>query len=492
MTQSSQIIVNNGGKLILYSDSTLVVDEMCNIIVEKGSTVEIYGDINVTLSVVDNIINNDGIYIDSAAHVNVEDLNLGERVYSITDYEQDLRKEIINPYTQGEYNSFIGRVSYRWRYGSPLTKSQVIELAVTWGEMVLGDFKLSVLGRQKNIIEELQVVESFQVDQGCTLYISENYQGYRYLRPELYLGVVIDNCYHEGFCNVNGTIVVDGKNSLITIDRGSTLTIEESGTIRLVNKSSIRSTHNELNDEVLFIKGTLIIESLDQLIGFKPGNIIFGDKGKIIIFNNDNTEDRILFSTPVGIHESKLYELFKDNLNHIEYHIPEGNGIKIDKYFEYYHRDMIDWYAEMRIERAIHEGLIVWESGAFIELDSSIIPWVNPSCSLFHAARLFKSSASSDKERLQEVVNHLKYAGCGNILFRFIDGEEISEIELNLKGIKMISATSHGNNTYLLETDTDGELFLKNDISDTSIKNIVADDSKVVNIRENKALFKLK
>ena len=51
-----------------------------------------------------------------------------------------------------------------------------------------------------------------------------------------------------------------------------------------------------------------------------------------------------------------LYRLFENVIDHVEYHISNNTGIAIDKYYEYFNRDMVDWFGGRRIEKAIHEA----------------------------------------------------------------------------------------------------------------------------------------
>lgn len=153
---------------------------------------------------------------------------------------------------------------------------------------------------------------------------------------------------------------------------------------------------------------------------------------------------------------------------------------------------MTDWYGGMRIEKAIKDKLIVWESGAFIELDHSIIPWADITDSLLEASRIFKTSTSFDDDRLQEAINHLIYAGCGNIVFRYINGDEYKDITLVLDKINVQSVTNAiDSDDYILNTDAEGELFLKHNISDTSSNNIIDNNATMVHIQKGATQFSL-
>ena len=484
----STLNVNQDGLIMFDQDSTLTIENDAAINMNEGN-IQIYGKIIIDVSLVDDLLNTDGIYIDSSAILIVKNIDLGDREFSMTDYESLLRDKVINSYTQGEYNVENGKIGYTWKGGSIKNKSQVIELSTIYGSAVLGDYKLSILGTQENIIPNLQVIRNLNIRNGSTLYIAESFNGYQYLMPELYLGIINSNCKESGYCTVHGTIIVDGNNAKITIDRGARLVIEGDGYIYLKNNSIIKSVNNGSNI-AMYINGTLVIDDISQLSTFESSNIQFGDNGKIIILNSNTDEHHILFSTPLGIKNSELYRLFEDQLDHIEYHIQSNCGIKIDKYFEYYNREMTDWYGGMRIEKAIYDGLIIWHDNAFIELDHSIIPWVTKDSTLLHAARIFKSNKSFDDERLQEVTNHMIYAGSGNICFRFIEDEEFKDIILILDNINMRSITnSVTDNEYVLNTNMSGELFMKNNISNVTSDDIIDEKATLVHLNSGDTYF---
>lgn len=489
----SQLIVRNNAHVIMYVDSTFSVNDDTKILVEKGSSIVIYGQINIHLSMVDALVNVDGITIDSAAVMNVEGMDqLGERPFSLTDYEAYLRNIPINVNTQGEMNSVEGRIGYTWKGGSPKESSRVITMSVLWGEAVMGDFKLSVLGEPESIIPELQVLNAIKVNKRCTLYVSEEYRGKRYIRPNLYLGLIISNNKTPADCIIDGTIIVDGPGSSITVDRGSTIHINEGGELWLKNKSHIYSTHNSSDDNIFFIDGTLYIDDIEQIKTFEHDNIVIGKTGKVVVYNPDTGEKRLLWKTPNEIENTDLYRLFKDRIDHVEYHISNNTGIGIDQYYDFYAREFTNWYGGRRIEKAIHDGILVWHDGGFIELYNDIIPWVNTDCTLLEASRIFKTFGSFDPDKLQEAVNRLKYAGAGNIVFRFVEDDSVSEVTMVLNGIKMKSVLNHPlTDMYVLTTDNDGKLFLRNKVTKSTVDNIVNENSRQLEIENNQVEFQL-
>lgn len=493
LMKGSKLVICDGAKVTLFSDGLLVINDLSDIIISPDSSLTIYGRVKIHLNKMKSIIDNKNIIIDSAAVMEVTGLDLlGERIYSMTDYYTELTSQTINKHTQGEKNFSFGRIGYTWIEGDPLTGAQVLKMSVMWGEAVLGDFKFSVLGLPEHEIPNLQIISEMYVSKNTTLHISESFNEKTYVMPELYLGRLIGRSKKTGSCIVDGTIIVDGKNASINVDRGATLTIGETGEIYLKNGATLLSTYND-NDPVFFINGTLTIDIIEQISSFNHDNIVFGKNGKIIILNPDTGEKKLLWTTPHGIENTDLYRLFKDRIDHIIYHISNNNGIGIDQYYEYYATQFTKWYGDRRIEQAIYDGIIVWHDGAFIELYHDIIPWVQTDCTLLHAARIFKTFGSYDKDKLQDAVNRLRYAGCGNILFRFIDGNSVGEIMLVLEGIEMKNVINYPlTNNYILNTDNDGQLFLRNKIGTASQENIINDKSRVVEVKDKKAEFPLK
>ena len=98
---------------------------------------------------------------------------------------------------------------------------------------------------------------------------------------------------------------------------------------------------------------------------------------------------------------------------------------------------------------------------------------------------LFKSSYSDDHERLQEVADHLVYAGSGNMRFIFIQGSNEHEVTMTLKKSVMKSIVHNpSNDKYNMITSNGGKLFLRNDITDSSRSIIINSSSMQVDSNE--------
>lgn len=489
LMKHSRLFVRGKGKVIFDSTSRLIVNNSADIIVEKESTLIIYGKVDIDISRLNSITNNPNIIIDSAAVLNVTGINFDNKEFSLVQYEYELKQKDINTNTQGEKNYDYGksRIGYRWRDGKPLEHSHAIDITLLLGEIVLGDLRLSVTGLPDKA--DSKSISNLIIKKYTTLYITENYKNSTYMRPELYVGVTIGNNKTPASCTIGGVVICDGENTMITVDRHATLTIEEGGELHLRNGAIMRSAYND-NTPVLFINGTVTIEDISQIKTFEKENVVFGPNGKLIILNPDTGQKRLLFTTPNGILNSDLYRIFIDDIDHIEYHISNNTGIGIDQYYEFYSREMTNWFGNRRIEKAIYDKILIWHDGGFIELYNHITPWADLDSTLLHASRIFKTFGSFDEDKLQDAANRLTYAGCGNILFRFIKDDEVKEVMLTLKAVHMRNIFNDPLiGKYVLNTDNDGSLFLRNYTNNASVSELINKKSKIFEIVDNKVEF---
>ena len=489
MKQGSSINIDNG---LIKFNSRSVID-----LTEPGislnlnsSRVRINGKIVISYNNL-SILNNKSIVINPSCELIVTGIKYPDRIYS-ADYELSLRDKIINPHTNGEYNTEYGRIGYTWSDGDLKIKSQILSINILYGEFVLGDFKFRALGLQSKLVKDRQFISDIHVNKNATLYISEYFKGFNYYNPELYLGSVLFNFKRSAICHIDGTVIVDGSNAKISIDVESSIRINKGGKLILRNNGRLINSNIYNKNKCIYINGELVIDNIEQLESFYDTNFVFGESGKLTILNPPTPNRKVLLSIPNGIKSSYLYQLFKSNLKHIEFHISKNNGIKIDKNFEYFNKQLIDWYDGIRIEKAIFNKQIVWHDEGFIDIDSNIIPWASLSCSLYDAAKIFKSTKYDKKEMLQEVVENLLYAGCGDIVFRFIDNDNYKEIKLILKPIKVENIYNKPlTKSYVIECTDDADLFIKNKIGKTSSSNIVSETSKHVSILKGKTEFEL-
>jgi hypothetical protein len=474
------------GKLILYSNSSITFNTGSILSISDGSTGTIYGTINLNLTYMNILLGIKNLSIDSSASISLmssdDDTN---RIFSLSNYFQELRETYANINTVGDRDTTTGSMKYIWRAGNPLEPSQVLGLVIQVGDIPLGDLRFNVLGISRTSSRGMNQISDIYVNKNAVLHVTEKYMDSSYIMPELYIGINMNtDMLYSGKCIVDGKIICNGINSRIIIDRGGSLTINEGGEVHILNESKIVSAYNFTNP-VLVINGKLYVDDVSMFSGFEPENISIGENGKIIIVNPTGTSKRVLFTTPNGIKSSELYRLFLGRLDKVEYHISANTGIGIDDYYEFYSLNMREWYNGMRFERAIKDGYIIWHDGAFIELYEDITPWANQNCNLYNIGDLFKAFGSFVEERLQDVVNRLTYAKCGDILFRIIcRNGTVREFTLRTEGINMKSIVSDPiHHRYRLTTDNDGQLYIKRLKSTVvNINSIIDNSSMVVDI----------
>lgn len=535
LLSESSLIVGANGTVTLFADSVLIINKDSKFSITSGGSMTIYGRIDIHYDLL-YILEAYNIYIDPSVTMNVhgiphEDPDLGPRVFSLTDYLSELNQRFVNRHVRGD-KSFqagvqTGRVGFVWRYGDPIQPSHILGIELKAGRIPLGDFDFSVLGRPINVVPDMQLVQDLEIRRGTSLYISErfdvydangNSHYYQYSRPRLRIGRVIENNEipnRPGSCIVHGKIICAGHNASIDIDRGATLYIMETGELHLKRKAEMRCGHAD-GREVLYILGKLVIDDIDQIKTFDRNNIVLGPDAKIIIKNPSEKNKRILFSTPKGIREKDtkdeykfgVYRLFYNDLDKVEYHISKNCGIKIDateaEVGGNYSHHMIDWYAGMRLEKAVHEGLIIWDDEAFIELNSTITPWISETfekqylCedndklfnSIIPMAQLFKSFGSFPEYRIRDTASRLRYAGFNKIMFRFIHGSEEGIGILNLESINMISNRNDpAISKFVLRADNDGTLFIRNMVPDKTPSSLIHIASRKFDVEENNGRY---
>ena len=498
LEENASLNVINGGSIKFERNSKFVINENASISIDDTSIISVLGTMDIDVDLISTVINTPNMEIDPSVVIEPMNVDLGDRIFSMTDYDAYLRWQQLNTYTIGEYNIPNGRLGYQWKDGSLAIGSQQLELSVTFGSAILGDFKLSVLGKQSKAIPNLQVIQSVHIVKDTTLYIADEYEGFPYLMPELYAGIIPSedgSINTPGVITVDGTIIVDGAVSKITMDQSAKLIINETGTVKVQNSASIINCESNGDDQILIINGKLILDNIQQIETFNVSNIEFGENGKVIILN-PSEEDHILFNIPDDDHVTELYthiyRLFGDRIDKLEYHLSPHTGIKIDRTCQYYNVELREWYGGMRIEKAVHDGLIIWESGAYMELDNDIISWATLQSTLYDASKLFKAYASIDSARLIEVANRLKYAGFGNVRFRFRQGDTYNDITMVLVPINLKSVTSTPNSTeYSVNVDNNGNMFIRNQVSNPDPENIISNESKGYALIEGDNSFSL-
>lgn len=480
-----------GKSNVHFTESSIIdLDDNSDIIVEKSASVTISGQVYLGIHRLEAFTEKLNIRLESSSVIHVKDMHRYPDIYTLNSYQEELSKLHITPNSINEkvYNHGKNILGYKWVYGKYEKHYQILDLYIYKGIALLGDLKILFKGIPTEEFLHHTGLRNLYVNKRTELHIVNQYDDKEFLRPKLYIGG-----YAEGKsvaeCHVHGKIICSGKDSSILLDKNGKLFIHEDAEVRIINQADMicDSSNTEM---VLQIDGTLIIDYIEQIESFTSNHIAFGKKGKIIILNPSTKERHYLFSTPNQIKTSSLYSiLLKNYLDHVEYHINENTGIRIDQYYEFYGRDMKEWFGNKRIEQAIKDKNIIWNNG-FIELDHRIISWATMKANVLNILQIFKCFGANDLDRAQNAINRLVYAGCGNILFRLIADTMEKELLLDLSNIDIKNVYYDSiKKKYIIKTDNDGIVFLRNNTYDEKL--ILSDESKKEFIINKKAVLEI-
>ncbi len=490
ITINGKLTIDDLSTISLFGESYLNVTKYATIAIGKGCIFEvspkaeifISGTVNIDVEDLDRFLMIEGLVIDATAVFNVSGVDRTDRVKTLAEYEQSLRDDIIVAYSQGYINTEIGQLGYSWIGGTPDNNSYIIDINIINGDIVLGDLDVNILGRTLESIPDMHRINSIKVREGNTLHIVDDYKGMRFVNPALCLGKPEEEST-PGSLDIHGTVIVSGVKSSIDIIREGLIIIHENGTLIVENNASINATLTTQTDELLIIKGTLILDSIEQLKRFYHDNIVFTDTGKIIIKNKPSIEANVLLRIPNGIRQHQLEMLFHERYDRIEFHFPANNGIMVDRYYHDYASELVDWVGGYRIEELIKQKIFVFEDDSFIMLDNNYINWVNDNSTLYDAAKIFNVSGNTDRERLQNMVNVLREYECGNVNFIFVTSNESHVVRLNFKGVNVDwTIYDRMTDTYTVKCTDSGSVFLNNKLETPTLDTIVSDNSKEVKI----------
>lgn len=489
-------ITFKGSSIYFHEDSVIrfnnTLESLDEVFSGSDSTkVHISGTIIIPFNCIDDLYELTWVEIDDSVTIIPIYDSTDDRILSMTKYNDMLAQSGVTIRTQSDMmpEKSVGKLGYKWLTGESDRGYEVIALRSMTGQNIFGDYKLHVLGTPSSVLDNRHIVSEVIIEEDSTLYISDEFNGDAYNYPVMHIGSLdgtngVCRVYGNLICNYNGPERYKG---VISLNNGGTLIIAETGYLQLTDGNKIIS--NELSGGKMIINGTVEIDDITQIQSFTAGDISFGVNGKLIIKNTTYEPGTVLWTTPNGIQDTDLYRLFypNNNLTHVEYHIPEGILVGIDKYVATF-EDIPHFYNDLRFENAVFKKLIIWEDGAGLQLSSEYksedgTTWINASTSLYEIAMIFKNAAATTKERLQEVVNHLKYAGFGTIKF-VIDGKDA--ITLRLKSPQIRTITKDANGDYKVENYYRGILILNNELDNYSIDSIITDPEKMVTLYHDK------
>jgi hypothetical protein len=542
--RKASVEVINGGHLVvdgnvqLDPNGDLLIGRRGNIFVGKGArfwynggTIKLLGTVWLDVSKISHFMDSTFLTVDPQAIARVrdkiEDLRgeppihapVGgftqlvyeekhERWYSLCDYANDLRLIIKQPGSSGSHSLCptcpVPIASFKWVAGQPEHDTQVLDISLDKGEMPLGDFWFNCFGlpdkansafgaRPETITYRggksdlrynqlwFQFVRNVTIQEGATLVVDTMFKRHPYYRPSLYLGLLDDFPGEPGSLNIRGKLVVSDPQIPISFDKGATITIEEAGEIHLLNESGIT---NGDGTGKLIINGKLYLDDLSQLREPPPGSIEFGPKGKVIVLNPSppgKLDRRLIFSFPNGLKASELYRLFGDRLEHVEFHLQRNTGIAIDA--DYDPPTWSDWYNNMRLEKAIHEGLIVWHDGAYLEANLEVLPWLRMGSEVWNGCQLFQSGARDLRKLTQDMVDRFTFAGSGDVVFRFTGYGEVHEATMRVGACRVLNAGYYPlTDQYGVLASGDGEVFMNNGATSMRPHDLINDRSQVTTI----------
>ena len=472
----ASLILRNNSIVNTSSNSVININKESFIFIDEGSKLNLYGTINIHINKIETILNQSSIYIDPTAVINITGLNNTEREFSLQDYIAEMNSKIVNVNTTQEKHFNNNHLMCKWVDGSPVDNSHSISIYCEKGYIINGDLKSSFLGLVNNLDKDKKILSNLIVNKDATLIIAEDYNNNHYFYPSIYIGVYIDNMKVPAKAIINGTLLIDGDNSELVLDRNGSLIIN--GTVQLSNNGKLKITN--CDQTVITINGTLILDSLEQLVDIDKKHIEFGSKGKIVILNPSTNSDQILLEIPKGIKTSKLYKLFEDRISHVEFHLSEKTGIKIDTYFDNYQLEMKYWFGQYNLIDAIKNGFIVWEDNAFIELDHEIINWATLNSNMFDLIKLFEYSGLTLKDELQSIVDKFIDSNSGNIRFKFIENNQKRELFLNVN-IPQIKSVYYDdyNDDFVIQVSSSAYMFLSNNVSRLKPSVIVNQSKKI-------------
>ena len=470
LTQMSSLICSDSANVTFTENSVLNLPKDSFFFVNTNAIVYIYGQLNMDYSIAHSVFENPNIIIDPSAFVKVTGLPDNLNKNTLTDFYESFKTKNLALNTINEDTSNDGGtiVQYQVFNADPSINAVSANLICKSGNYFLGDFKLPFTGIAQELRKNERSFANLKIEEDAVLYINDQFGYY----PECYIGAVPENSKTSANCLVEGIVFLNGENSSFILDRNGKLVINSY--FEISNKGKLKCSNS--NQVTLEINGTLVIDSLDNLEGFSKENIEFGPDGKLIV-KNINT-DPIVLKIPNGIEESKLYKLFKENLTHIEFTINENSGIEIDQNFEVFYRDLKNWYGNYSFERAIQYGLLKW-NGGYLKFKQSVIPWINEYSDLYDLIQIFNSSGSTNKEKLQSIINNFIRAKVNKIKIIFEANIGDREIVLELKEPEIKNVFySYQDENYVIECSYPNTLFLKNNLDQiTGYK--ISDHSKL-------------
>lgn len=455
MIGASKITITNGGSMKVSHGAQWIISDESEITIDDSSWIRVYGKAIVPLAEARTLLQHPRIIWDSSAEIDVVGLEIENRPMTLRKAVQLALRMGFSIYSSQVVNTGEGMVQVRCDRMEDENNYREVTVITAGGFVNMGDFRLTVAGSANSFMKDDNWIERLIVGRGSILWVADTRNGHGYILPELYIGFDVNNGVTPGECVVDGALMVDGADAKVTLDRGGSMEIN--GTVVIDNGAKLIAAYAG-DKAILTVNGTLILENIESLEGFTQENILVGPYGIICILNKYPDENHVLYSIPDGFSDSQLNRILGHVLDHVQYHMKPNTGIEIDTFYDYYARDLRNWFGTRRIEDAVHTGHVIWEDGAFIKLNHSITWWADENCDLTDLAYVFKMSTGPDPiQRLNDVVNTLSYAGFGDVRFLVDTGDGIRELVLNMEHPEINSVSGPGiDGSYTVKTDADG------------------------------------
>lgn len=462
MIGASKITITNGGSMKVSHGAQWIISDESEITIDDSSWIRVYGKAIVPLTKARTLLQHPRIIWDSSAEIDVVGLEIENRPMTLRKAVQLALRMGFSIYSSQVVNTGEGMVQVRCDRMEDENNYREVTVITAGGFVNMGDFRLTVAGSANSSMKDDNWINCLVVGKGSMLFVADTRNGHGYILPELYIGFDVNNGVSPGKCVVDGALMVDGPDAKITLDRGGSMEID--GTVTVDNGAKLIAAYAD-GQTILTVNGILILENIESLEGFTQKNIQVGPKGRICILNKYPDENHVLYSIPDGFESSPLNQVLGHVLDHVQYHMQPNTGIEIDTFYDYYARDLRNWFGNRRIEDAVHTGHVVWDDGAFIKLNHSVTWWADADCDLTDLVYVFKMSTDTDPvKRLNDVVNTLSYAGFGDVRFLVDIGDGIRELVLSMKHPEIESVSGPGmDGSYTVKTDADGTGVLMKD-----------------------------
>lgn len=319
-------------------------------------------------------------------------------------------------------------VNVNCRYGIKVDKTTdiggfAITVNLKEGRFISGDLDLAIFKLQDGTLSNRRILDRLVIEENAALVCQfSSADGNEYYHPRMIVGDLVDDANQSTTADRGGEFIIKGRyecNAPLRIDDGY-VNLCENGTM-IVGETGYIVLNAETSR--FDINGTLVLRSLDQIEfadGAAAACINVGEHAKIIVTNEDAKLGTILHRIGSNGSNTLARNLFHQNPGCVEYNIPTGAGIQFGIDVDPSKLPFLkDWYNDDTLIHAIAKGEIVWHDDAFIEMPRNCMSGGIQMIDLISS--MFRTTGHTNSEKIQEVANAFRYAGAGNVTFRFFN-----------------------------------------------------------------------